>query len=374
MEKLKVGIDAKWFFEGPPSGNVVVKNLVNEMIKNNNGRFIIYLFICKNNRQQAEAYFPADVKLIFLPRVPNLFSNLFMLPLLGYKYGIKTILFQNFISVWPGKLYKIAYIHDVLFLDYPQYYSWAERLYFKNMKRLAARANKIITISNTEKERMVNNRVGDKQDIAVVYHGISNKFKPLAGYPVGMVDTMRSKYNLPEKYLLFVGRINTRKNLFNLLRSLTMLEDNQIKLVIVGEQSNADEELGNYIDETHLFDRVIFTGRVDEEDLYLIYAGATVFCFPSYAEGFGLPPLEAMQCGVPVVVSDRTAMPEICGDAAVYVNPDDTRDMATKINSLLGNKPFYNEKVKSGIAHARQFFWEKSANEILTLINNAYVN
>lgn len=120
--------------------------------------------------------------------------------------------------------------------------------------------------------------------------------------------------------------------------------------------------------------RVILTGHIPEEDLYLIYANATVFCFPSYAEGFGLPPLEAMQCGVPVVVSQRTAMPEVCGDAAIYIDPDYPGDIAEKINCLLNDKILYQKKVLEGIDHAKKFSWEVSANGILKLIGDAYIN
>ena len=372
--KLRVGIDAKWFFEGPPSGNMVVKNLVDEMVKNNKDRFSIYLFINRKFRNQALAHFPVDVKLIFLPRVPNLISNLFILPFAALYYSLSIVLFQNFISIWPTGLFKIAYIHDVLFLDYPQYYTKPELFYFRNMKRLAAKANMIITISDTEKQRLINNNVVVENEIAVVYHGINKNFKPLNAYTDDMIDQIKEKYHLPDRYLLFVGRVNTRKNLINLVKAMPLLNDSTIKLVIVGEHSNSNEQLENYIAAEGIADRIIFTGHVPEDDLYLIYAKATVFCFPSYAEGFGLPPLEAMQCGVPVVVSNRTAMPEICGDAGVYIDPDDVADISLKINSLLNNKFFYDEKVINGLNHTRGFVWEKAANEILTLINYAYAS
>jgi glycosyltransferase involved in cell wall biosynthesis len=153
-----------------------------------------------------------------------------------------------------------------------------------------------------------------------------------------------------------------------------MLDDKAIKLVIVGELGNDITVLKNHITEEGLAHRIIFTGHVPESDLYLIYANATVFCFPSYAEGFGLPPLEAMQCGVPVIVSKRTALPEVCGDAAIYIDPDDAEDIAEKINFLLNDVNLYNKKVTDGINHAKKFSWQISANGILKLIGDAYIN
>jgi glycosyltransferase involved in cell wall biosynthesis len=373
-KKIKLGIDAKWFFKGPPSGNMVVKNLVNEMVNNNDEHFELYLLITRDFKKQAIDYFPTRVKLIFLPVIPNLLSNMLLIPFIARKYGLEAMLFQNFSSLWPRTLRKIVYIHDVLFLDYPQYYSNSELMYFKEMKRLATRADMIITISNSEKERLVKNNVANENRIAVIYHGINPDFKTLANYPAEKQNAFVHKYKLPEKYLLYVGRVNIRKNIARLVSALNLLDDLVIKLVIVGELGNDIITLKDHIAAEGVANRVVFTGHVPESDLHLIYANATVFCFPSYAEGFGLPPLEAMQCGVPVVVSKRTAMPEVCGDAAMYIDPDHMEDIAEKVNFLLNDIVLYNKKVTDGINHAKKFSWQISANGILKLIGDVYIN
>ncbi len=372
--KIKLGIDAKWYFKGPPSGHMVVKNLVDEMVSSNQPHIELYLLITGEYKAQATGYFPDNVKLVFLPVIPNLLNNVLMIPIYARRFDLDAIIFQNFNSLWPKALLKVVYIHDVLFLDHPQYYSGTELFYFKKMKNLAARADMVITISNTEKERLVNNKVAIESRISVIYHGISSNFKHISGYSAARVKAIAFKYHLPVNYLLYVGRVNIRKNIGRLVSALKILDDKNIKLVIVGEQGKNIEALKAQIQVESLQNRVIFTGHVPEEDLYLIYANATVFCFPSYAEGFGLPPLEAMQCGVPVIVSNRTAMPEICGDAAVYINPDDAEDIAHKINDLLNDHDLYKKKVNDGIIHASQFTWPKSANGILKLISDAYIN
>jgi glycosyltransferase involved in cell wall biosynthesis len=247
-------------------------------------------------------------------------------------------------------------------------------MYFKKMKHLAAKADMIITISNSEKERLVKNKVADASKIAVVYHGINHEFKALKDYPGEIVNVFNLKYQLPKRYLLYVGRVNIRKNIAHLVSALNLLEDKDIKLVIAGELGSDIEILKDHIKAEGLMHRIILTGHVSEEDLHLFYANATVFCFPSYAEGFGLPPLEAMQCGIPVIVSQRTAMPEICGDAAVYIDPDHIENIAEKINFLLNDINLYNRKVTEGIDHAKKFSWQISANRILKLIGDAYTN
>ncbi|MDN3548553.1 glycosyltransferase family 4 protein [Mucilaginibacter aquaedulcis] len=374
QKKIKLGIDAKWFFKGPPSGTMVVKNLVNQMVSQHDEQFELYLLITRDCKKEALAHFPSWVKLIFLPVIPNMISNTVLLPLIARLYGLEAMLFQNFNSLWPNKLRKIVYIHDVLFLDYPEYFSDSELMYFKRMKRLAAAADMIITISNSEKERLVKNNVASDNRIAVVYHGINPDFKTKASYPGEMLSALSLKYNLPKRYLLYVGRINIRKNIARLVSAMNLLKDKNIKLVIVGGLGADTTLLRSQIATEGLSDRVIFTGHVPENDLYLIYANATVFCFPSYAEGFGLPPLEAMKCGVPVIVSKRTAMPEVCGDAAIYIDPDNTADIAEKIDFLLTDQNLYKEKVEQGINHAGKFSWQISANGILKLIGDAYNN
>ena len=373
-KKINLGIDAKWFFKGPPSGKMVVKNLVDQIILNNRGRFNLFLLINSKFSKQAAEYFPADVNIILLPDVPNLLSNLFLVPVVAFRYKLETVLFQNFTSPWPDKLRKITYIHDVLFLDYPEYYSKPERIYFKQMKRLAVSANRIIAISDSEKKRLLANNFASDARINIVYHGINNGFKPIANCDEVEIQSVINKYSLPGRYLLFVGRVNIRKNLLNLVKALAFLDDVSIPLLVAGEKGVVYAELERYINTEKLINRIIFTGHLPEKDLQLVYACATIFCFPSFAEGFGLPPLEAMKCGVPVVTSNRTAMPEVCGDAAMYIEPDDPYDIASKINALLNNPELYEAQVQKGLHRAADFVWANSANQILTIIEETSGN
>ncbi|WP_454803215.1 glycosyltransferase family 4 protein [Mucilaginibacter phyllosphaerae] len=366
--KTNLGIDAKWYFKGPPSGRMVVKNLVDEIILNNNGRFNLFLLISGKFVKQATEYFPKEVKIISLPDMPNLLSVLFVVPIIALRYQLTALLFQNFTSPWPKNLIKITYIHDVLFLDYPKYYSKLESIYFRQMKRLAIHANSIIAISASEKKRLIANRFASDSHIDIVYHGINESFKASENYSDNEIYAIKNKYQLPARYLLFVGRINIRKNILNLVKALFFLDDVTIPLLIAGEKGDVYEELKRFIHEANLNDRIIFTGHLPEKDLQLVYACATIFCFPSYAEGFGLPPLEAMKCGVPVVTSNLTAMPEVCGNAAMYIDPDNPYDIARKINELLNNPGLYNAQVKKGFHRSADFVWSNAANQILTII------
>lgn len=365
--KIKVGIDAKWYFDGPPSGKVVVRNLVDELIKINNNHIELFLIVSSKNIDQAEELFRGKAKLIPVYAKPNLLSNLIIVPFVVKKYNLNFILYQNFANYGKSKWKKIAFVHDVLFLDYPQFYSPVELLYYKPMSLLAKRSDYVITISNSEKTRILKHHIAEDQNTAVVYHGVNDNFMPLDKYNVESIRSIKKRYNLPDKFVLYVGRINIRKNLLNLIRAFIHI-DESVKLLIVGEREFKNEDIEKCILDNNLLDRISFSGYVPQADLPLIYALAKVFCFPSYAEGFGMPPLEAMKCGVPVVVSDRTSLPEVCGDGAVYIDPDDPMDIAMKTNTLLQDEKYYNLMAGRALAHANHFTWQKSAENILKFI------
>jgi glycosyltransferase involved in cell wall biosynthesis len=170
--------------------------------------------------------------------------------------------------------------------------------------------------------------------------------------------------------LLYVGRLNVRKNIGNLLRALRLLEgDVKMPIVISGSPDWKNPGLASLL--ATLAIRPIFTGSVEDRDLPALYAMASVFCFPSYEEGFGLPPLEAMACGVPVVVSDRSSLPEVCGNAGTYANPDDPEAIATAIQSLLVDEGLALKKRALGLERAGHFSWQNSARGVMASITAA---
>ena len=154
----------------------------------------------------------------------------------------------------------------------------------------------------------------------------------------------------------------------NLLQAIPLLENTSIAIAIVGKEDWKSPNLQSVLHDHQIKNRIIFTGGVSNEELIGIYALAKIFCFPSYAEGFGLPPLEAMAAGVPVVVSDRTALPEVCGDAAVYINPEKPESIAQAINLLLRDANTYNLKRNAGFRRAELFSWKHSATKLMNSV------
>jgi len=366
---MKIGIDAKWYFDGPPSGKRVVKNLVDSLLeRKDTNEYYIFL-----NKQHRERIFPhkenKNLKVCYVWAGNNLLSNIFILPFFSNRYKLDASLYQNFISP-IDKAKKIAYIHDVLFLSNPEYYTVIERIYFAPLRRLTKRSDAIITVSEEEKKRILDFKFSDTAEkIIVAYHGVDSTFKPLEDQDPVLLTNIKQKFSLPDRFILFVGRLNLRKNVDTLLRAVPLLQDKKIPLVIVGADEWKKSNHMAVIKSLGIENRVIFTGAI-YQDLDVIYSLATIFCFPSHAESFGLPPLEAMASGTPVVVSNTTSLPEICGDAGNYVNPDKPDEIALAIDNLLLNNSHYKEKRDLGLQRAKKFTWSSAAQAIVRCLES----
>lgn len=361
---MKIGIDAKWLFTGHISGRLFIKNILPEL-------FALYpqvewhVFLNKKNKNFIFPFSQENIKIHYVWARFNMLSNLFVLPNCAKQLKLDAVLFQTFSS--KGKSFKsIVFIHDVLFKNFPQYFTWRERLYFKPLKWTSSAADRIITTTDYVKKELIHYHfTRANQPIDLAPSGVTEIFKPPYRQDEHFLRLVKEKYQLPETYLLFTGRLNARKNIQGLVRSLPLLDDKAIKLIIVGEENWKVPQLKGLLSRKEIKDRVFFTGFVPDNELAAIYAMAKAFCFPSFAEGFGLPPLEAMASGVPVIVSNTTAMPEVCNSAALFMDPSDPKSIAEKINSLLTNKNLYNKKSEEGLEWSRQYTWKRTAEGIM---------
>ncbi|HET9824697.1 MAG TPA: glycosyltransferase family 1 protein, partial [Chitinophagaceae bacterium] len=172
-------------------------------------------------------------------------------------------------------------------------------------------------------------------------------------------------------YILFVGRLNSRKNIQGLVRSLSLIDNKNILLVIAGDRNWKQPAVDHLLADERIKDRILFTGPLSDDHLAAIYAMAKIFCFPSFAEGFGLPPLEAMSSGVPVIVSNTTSMPEVCGTAALFADPHDPKNIAKKIDELLQNDELCAQKILEGLKWSCQYTWRGCAEGIMKAILSA---
>jgi len=351
---MNIGFDAKWYFEGPISGKMVVKNILQQMTLDSK-HSIIPIFRNKD-RDKVKAEF-GNIDCIF-SRINNpLLSNVFEIPFLSKTKKIDLIIFQNFSPLF-GRFIKVNYIHDIIFEDRPDFFSLLEKIYFFPIKYLSRKADLVVTISQNEKKRILRKKYSSNVDY--VYHGVDRSLHSFS-------DSDKKSLELPEKYILAVGRLNVRKNIATLVKSFASIDDKDIKLIIVGEKSWKNEKLS--IDKK-VKSRIIFFQNISNKELGLIYSKAHIFCFLSIDEGFGLPIVEAMSFGIPTILSNCSVMPEVAGDAGLKVDPINTDHIIKSINTLMSNKSVYMKQKKLSLERSNFFSWEESSKKLIKLCEN----
>ena len=363
---MRIGIDAKWYFDGPISNKIVIRHLVDHFVAVNQ-EDELFFFLDKKSREKEFPHKAENIHKVYVWAGINQLSNVFILPHYAQKLKLDCVLFQNF-GAFYGNFRKIAYIHDVIFLSDPQYFSLKERLYFAPMRWLSRFSDLIITISQSEKRRMVQYKIAPADKIQVILHGNDPEFKPKVALNTEDLQQVKDKFGLPDQYILFVGRLNIRKNIQGLLRALCLIENQTLPLVIVGSPEWKTFDIHQEIKQLNLENRVVFTGSVSTEELIVIYALSQYFCFPSFAEGFGLPALEAMSAGIPTIVSDNSSLPEVCGDAALYIQPHHPKTIAKAIDTLENDPKLRLQLSQKGMDRVKLFDWKKTATEILNII------
>lgn len=290
-----------------------------------------------------------------------------------YDYNINIGLFAgsfdlfhstNFIAPKIGKNKKLVItVHDLAFKYFPEMIE-KETLNLINeyLPRSLERANKVIAVSENTKKDLITNYSIDPNKIVVTplacnreqYQRVSNEEK---------IAVVKTKYNILNDYFIYIGTLEPRKNIPNLIKAFNKVANTyeNISLVLVGQKGWGYEEISKLINEFNLEDRIIFTGYVPDEEIPALLSGSISFVYPSFYEGFGLPVLEAFSCGVPVITSNNSSLPEVAGELGVYVDPYNVDDLANKLNKMLEEK--HNLDSKKYIERAKQFSWESLAEK-----------
>jgi len=265
---------------------------------------------------------------------------------------------------------SVVTIHDLGYLYYPESHRLLDRLYLDLSTRYNARAATHLIADSSATKRDLVERYGTEPDkITVVYPGYDGTtFQPVRDE--GTIEAVKAKYNIAGHYILFVGTLQPRKNLTRLIEAFSNIQHptSNIQLVIAGKKGWLYHDIFRQVEKLGLGEGVVFTGYVPEGDLPALMSGARLFVFPSLYEGFGLPVLEAMACGVPVVCSNASSLPEVAGDAAVLVDPLDVEGMAAAMERVLGNNELRAELIERGFEQAGKFSWEKCARETLKVL------
>lgn len=304
-------------------------------------------------------------------RVYNMLFRLNLGPPLDFFLGAgpNVIVFPNFIR-WPvlnPKIKTIVFIHDLSFVYFPQFanpvnLSDTTRFVPKSIKK----ASHIITISKSSKRQIMEHFKMPESKITIVYPAVDAKFFYKRSEPE--IAKLRRKYKLPAKYILYHGTIEPRKNIEGLLEAYARLDgalQSQYPLVLAGGKGWQDEGILAAIAKlTKKGLKIIQTGYLPDEDTPPLISGASALVFPSHYEGFGIPLLEAMACGVPVISADNSSLPEVVGPGGLLVKAEDSEGLAAAISRLLSDKQLQKVQIARGYEQAKKFSWEKSAAQL----------
>lgn len=310
-------------------------------------------------------------------RIYNLFFKFGIAPPMDLLFRARRsdiFLFPNFVR-FP-LLYNrrsMLMVHDLSFVYYSQFTHPKDLPYkLKYVPSSIKKADRIITISKNSRRQIQDYYHVQTNDISIVYPAVDTSvFKKQSRVKI---ERVVRKYKLPKKYILYTGTLEPRKNLNRLLDAYELLDERLQKaygLVLAGGQGWQDADINNGI--KRLQDKgfsVTVTGYVDDADLPSLYSGGDVFVFPSLYEGFGIPPLEAMACGVPVVTSNNSSLPEAVGNAAMLINADDTRSIAGAITEILQKPGLRQDLINKGHDQTQKYTWEKSADQLHTAIES----
>lgn len=280
--------------------------------------------------------------------------------------------FPNF-AVWPfwnPSVKHVVAVHDLSFIHYPNYVSPANREHLlRNVPYAVRRADRIITISLFTKQQIINQYGVDPSKIDLVMPGIDQK--EYYKRPESVVAAIRKKYKLPKNYIFFVSTLEPRKNIVGILEAYEQLDANLQKkyaLVLVGGKGWLDDSITNKLTAVKQKGLSVITpGYAPDEDLPALYSGASLFVFPSFYEGFGIPILEAMACEVPVVTANNSSLPEVAGDTAIMVEATDSQAITKAIEQVLSDSKLAGQMRAKGLAQVKNFTWEKSAQAALDI-------
>lgn len=276
-----------------------------------------------------------------------------------------------------GKLRKVVTVHDLAFLEHPEYAVPGLADYLKKVVTEAvAAADLVAAVSSETRRTLIEHFATPPEKIALVPNGIRPYLRRVSD-PL-LLDAVRHKYGLRSPLVLGVGTLEPRKNHLGLIKAFHKAASSANKaarpamLAIAGGTGWLYDETRQVVADLKLEKKVRFLGRVSDLELMLLYSLADVFVFPSFYEGFGVPPMEAMACGAPVVTSNTSSLPEVVGDAALLVDPRDTGAIAQAMLRVIGSPQLQEELRQKGYERARGFTWEHSARKMLSLYTQVY--
>jgi len=297
------------------------------------------------------------------------------LPFAATRADVQLYHAPHYVLPWLTRGPAVVTIHDLIHLRFPQYLPGVGALQYARtmIRRSYRRATRVLTVSEATKQDLLEHFGGDPDRIDVVANSVPEAF--LRERPEDDLERVRERWNLPRRYVLYTGNVKPHKNLERLMRAFARVraspDGEEVHLVLLGSHSARYRPLHRLATELNLQDFVRFVSWLPQDDLAAVYRLAAAFVYPSLFEGFGLPPLEAMACGVAVVSSNASSLPEVCGDAAVYVEPTDIESIASGVLDVLTDDRLRKDLIRKGTARASTFLTAEQARRTVEVYDRA---
>ncbi len=359
---MNIGFDAKRaYLNNTGLGNyarTLMLGMVNRLSENN---YFLYTPIAEKVRFHMEMVFHENVKVL----TPEGYGKLPFSKSLWRTFGIPSSFGKYKIDLYHGlsneipwlpfytKTKSLVTIHDLIFLRHPEFYSGPDiGVYKRKVSYACKRADKIMAVSEQTRQDISEFYKKNIAEIEVVYQSCNPIF--YRKHDAKEIDEVKTKLGLPKEYILFVGTIEPRKNISTLIKALSLCKSN-ISLVVIGQKKKHFDELLKLISREKIYDRVLFPDHVHTEVLPMIYQGANLFVYPSIFEGFGIPVIEALYSGIPVITSTGSCFKEAGGPGTIYVSPFDAEEMAHQIERVLEDTELRKKMIETGSEYVSRF-------------------
>ncbi len=290
-------------------------------------------------------------------------------PYILRKYGIDLFLSTDGFLSMHTRVPQIAVIHDINFHHRPGDLPYFNRRYYRfYFPRFAAKAARIATVSEYSRRDIVNTYEIPEEKIDLVYNGANDIYKPL---PEAMKEAVRNKYTEGSPYFIFIGSLHPRKNIRNLLRAFQLFREEykgDFKMVIVGEKFFLTRSIEEQLESMYFKRDVLFTGRLSNDELKDLLGASWALTFVPFFEGFGIPLIEAMQCDIPVIASNVTSLPEIAGEAALYVNPESPGSIRDAMIRIVKEEGLRETLISKGRERRTHYSWDLTAQALWSTV------
>lgn len=379
---MRIGIDIRSLIEKSPSGvTEYTTQLLNHLMRlDKENQYLLFYNNWHNIPSEPLKSFNCSNVQIKSFRWPNKIFNsllfLFSYPKIDKLIGGVDLFFIpniNFLGL-SKECQKVITVHDLSFKRYPSFYSTKGRLWHKivSPKRIFKRADRLIAVSESTKNDLIELYHINQEKIKVVYSGISHNF--FQKIEALHLEEIKKKYNITKPYIFTLSNLEPRKNIETLILAFDKLRQKfkiDYQLVIGGSQAwTPNRKIYSLAKNSAYSDDIKFLGYVEAADKPSLYQAAAVFVFPSFYEGFGFPPLEAMASGTPVAAAFSSSLPEITKEAALLFNPYNINELAEALYQLLTDDKLKRNLIEKGYVQSRNFSWEKTAKETLALFED----